>query len=224
MRGKRALDLSYLDAEPANLHLVIQTAEVFDAAVRKETRQITCAIKPRSRQTAERIRHKPLRCQIRAPVITTRQLYPTNVQFARNTRRNRMQVFIEQIDLRVRDRPPDRHACVSARGITSPPGNVDRRFGWTIKIVQRNAAQLREETVLQFTRQRLAPTDHTPQTAACFDPFLGEEDLQHRRHKVKRCDLLLFDQFDEIRAVAMSTWTCQHQRSARHQRPEKLPN
>src|ERR1051326_6012288 len=146
---------------------MIQSAEVLYAAVRVLTRQITCAIKPRSRQTAERIRLKPLRCQIRAPVITTRQLNPTDVQFARNTRRNRMQVFIEQIDLRVRDRPPDRHACVSARGITSPPGNVDRRFGWTIKIVQLHPAPLREETALQFTRQRLATTDHTPQTAAC---------------------------------------------------------
>ena len=76
------LDLAQLDAEPADLHLVVDAAQELQLSLRQPTHQIARAIQPRP-AAAERVRHEPLRRQLRPPVIAPRQARAANVQLAR---------------------------------------------------------------------------------------------------------------------------------------------
>ena len=65
MRRQRRLDLPQLDAEAAQLHLVVDAAQELDRAVRQAARQIARPVQPRARLGRERIGHEPLRRQLR---------------------------------------------------------------------------------------------------------------------------------------------------------------
>ena len=48
MGGQRRLDLAQLDAEAAELHLVVEPAQELDRAVRPAARQVAGAVEPRA--------------------------------------------------------------------------------------------------------------------------------------------------------------------------------
>ena len=51
--GQRRLDLAQLDAEAADLHLVVDAAQELDRAVRQPAREVAGAVEPRPRARAE---------------------------------------------------------------------------------------------------------------------------------------------------------------------------
>ena len=55
VRRERRLDLAQLDAEAADLHLVVDAAEVLDGAVRQPAREVAGPVEPRPGARAERI-------------------------------------------------------------------------------------------------------------------------------------------------------------------------
>ncbi len=55
-RAQRGLDLAELDAEPADLHLLVDAAEVLDAAVGAEAREVAGAVQARAGLGGERDR------------------------------------------------------------------------------------------------------------------------------------------------------------------------
>ena len=62
MAGQRRLDLPRLDAEAAQLHLVVDAAEELDLAVGREARQVARPIEPLAR-SAQRMGDEALRRQ-----------------------------------------------------------------------------------------------------------------------------------------------------------------
>ena len=66
------LDLAQLDAEAADLHLVVRPAQVLQAPVRQPPPQVAGAVQPRPRLAAEGIGHESLRRQLRTAQVPAR--------------------------------------------------------------------------------------------------------------------------------------------------------
>ena len=84
--GQRGLDLAELDPEPAQLHLEIGAAQILQLARRPVHRTRSPVRYIRSPDRAERVRHEPLRGQIRPAVVAARQLHTRQIQLARPPR------------------------------------------------------------------------------------------------------------------------------------------
>ena len=78
-RAMRGLDLAQLDAKAANLHLVIDAAEVLDVAVLETTRQIAGPVERGPRGGAERVGDEALRGQLGAVEIAARHACAADV-------------------------------------------------------------------------------------------------------------------------------------------------
>src|ERR1700728_1348883 len=64
------LNLAEFDAEPADLHLMVETAKKFDRAVRQTPYQVTGAIHPHAGFRRKRIRDEAFRCELRPTQIS----------------------------------------------------------------------------------------------------------------------------------------------------------
>ena len=114
MAGERRLDLAELDAEAADLHLVVDAAEELEGAVRQPAREVARAVEPRAgpcREAGERIGHEALGGQVRPPEVAARQPVAAEEQLARHAGRDRPQVAVEQMGVDVRERPAERRAA-----------------------------------------------------------------------------------------------------------------
>src|SRR3954464_14462727 len=110
------LDLPQLDAEPANLHLKITAPEILYVAVCQIPRQVPGPVHARARLPIG-ISHKALGRQCRPPPIAARNPRPpprppppprpANVELPRDPDRYRPTISIQDVNLRVGDRPPD---------------------------------------------------------------------------------------------------------------------
>src|SRR5689334_20415843 len=93
----------------ADLHLMVQPALENDLTTRPVTNPIAGAIEPSARLAAKRIGHKSFRGQLSLRQIAARHARAADHQLGRNTERNRLIVYIEQIGLHVVERAPDEH-------------------------------------------------------------------------------------------------------------------
>src|SRR5690349_1579057 len=108
-------------------------------------------------------------------------------------------------------------------GTTRPMRNIDRCFGWSIKVVEPRT-ETAMKLLLGFRTHCLAAADHAADARTRLDARLVEKRLQHRRHKMKMRDLLAVDEVYEISSIAVAAWFCQHQSRSSQQRPEELPH
>ena len=118
---ERRLDLAELDAEAADLDLMIDAAQELDVPIRPIAREVAGSIQPLAR-LAERVRNEALRRQIRPPQITARKARPADVELARNADRDRQQTG------RLADKPevferPTNDALTGALGV-APVGRL----------------------------------------------------------------------------------------------------
>jgi len=81
VREQGDLDLSRLDAEAAQLDLLVQAAQIFDAAVRTEAGAVAGAVEPRAR-LSQRIGHEALRGQLRPLEIAAGDADAADAQLA----------------------------------------------------------------------------------------------------------------------------------------------
>ncbi len=133
MRGQNGFDIAQLDAITTQLDLLVQTAEILDFAIRQITCEIARLIKPASgRIGSKRMRHKSFGCKRRPIVIGEGQTVAANVKLPRHSERHRLQVLVEQVDLRVCNRTAD--GDVVAVLIESLQGGPDSCLGWPIEV------------------------------------------------------------------------------------------
>ena len=97
------LDLPQLDAQAANLHLMIETAQVFDNAVRPLYYLITGAIHSASR-LPEGIGEKSFRRQVRATEVAPGQTDTGQIEFTGNTAGYWVEIGVQHMQLDVADR------------------------------------------------------------------------------------------------------------------------
>eukprot|EP00659_Diplonema_papillatum_P008381 gene8380-biopygen8349 len=99
-----------LDAEPANLHLMVDTTEVFHQAIGTLAHQVTGAIQATAVR-GKRIRDKPLRRHPRTLVIPLGKACTADVQLAGRALRHQRQIRIQNVGHTRADDAADRHAA-----------------------------------------------------------------------------------------------------------------
>src|SRR5258708_16616636 len=110
MLTERGLDLAGLDAEAADLDLMVGTAEKMQRAVGPPARTVAGAVHAAARRS-ERIGDETFGGQARAVEVAARQTAAGAIEFARPTDRHRLQAIVKYIDRRVPARTPNRPDC-----------------------------------------------------------------------------------------------------------------
>src|SRR5207248_6435360 len=88
-------DLTELDAETADLHLIVDAADELDFSVLQMADEIARAVQPFS--VRERMRNELLRRQCRLMEISARQALTSQTELARGSGRHRPQMAVEHI-------------------------------------------------------------------------------------------------------------------------------
>ena len=139
-RARARLDLAQLDAEAADLDLVVDPAEELDLAVRRASAPGRRCGRGGAPGAPNGIGHEALGRQV-GPAAGSRgaSLHAADVQLARArrpapARQSRSSTWMRG----VRDRPADRHAGRSS-GPAGVDGDVDRGLGRAVEVVQLDA-------------------------------------------------------------------------------------
>ncbi len=90
-------DFAQLDTEPANLHLMVDPADVLDHPVGGVARKVAGAVQAAA-TLAERVGHEALGRQVRAIEITPRQQLAADHQFAHHANRRRGTAVVQQVN------------------------------------------------------------------------------------------------------------------------------
>src|ERR1700726_3446616 len=125
MLTERGLDLAGLDAEAADLELMVGTAEKMQRALGTPARTVAGAVHPAARRS-ERIGDETFGGQARAVEVTARQTAAGDIEFARHSDGHRLQAIVQYIDPRGPEPTPDRR--IRPPRARPGPGGADRRF------------------------------------------------------------------------------------------------
>ena len=159
--GQHDLDLARLHAEPADLDLAVAAAQELDVAVREDTCVIAGAIQAASR-CRKRIGNEALRREIRTLQVAIRDHASADVQLAHHSAWHRLEIFVQDIDVRAGDRASDRRQRRPLFRVWSELIGGDHvRLGRPVVVVQLAARQAREQRQECGRRsQLLAGGDH----------------------------------------------------------------
>ncbi|OEZ95962.1 hypothetical protein DUGA2_64130 [Duganella sp. HH101] len=130
-RCQYSLDFAKLDAEPTQFDLVVDTTEVLDVTVFQIARQVARFVHAAAR-SAERIRHEFVRRQVGSVQVAARQAGTGNMQLAGHAHRHRIEGGIQQIDLRITDRPAKHRYLAGVRD--GAHGRVHGRLGRAVDV------------------------------------------------------------------------------------------
>src|SRR5262249_1355523 len=131
MPQQRCLDLPWLNAEAANLDLLVRAPHKLQNPIPAPARQVPAAVHPAPRSTKP-IRNKPLRRQPATPDTPTTTPSPRDVTLPNNPNRHRLQTTIQYINPRVPDRTTKRRDTGAGQRFTH--GRADRRLRGAIGI------------------------------------------------------------------------------------------
>ncbi len=135
-------NLTDLDAEAADLHLLIEAPEILDVAVGPSSGQVARAIEPRTRPAVEWVSNEALGSEARLIEIAPGQPRPTDVQFAGDAHGHRLAAGVEKVQLQVGDGPAD-HAATAGSQVSAthwPVGDVDGRLGDAVHVDEQRLA------------------------------------------------------------------------------------
>ncbi len=128
-------DLARLDAEAADLHLVVVAAQKLEIAIGQVARQVAGPVHACIRLADERIGQEPLRRQLRAIEVAARYPCPADIELANGPERHRLTMVVKQIEPRVRDWAADRHICRCGKVCGDVmESTTDNRFRRTILV------------------------------------------------------------------------------------------
>src|SRR5216683_538254 len=107
MLRQSRLDLSQFNPKSPDLHLLVVASQKLDLSIPQVTPQIPRLVHPPFPIPCERISQKPLLRQLRTIQISARHSRSSDIDLSHRSLRHRVLLPVQQIDLRVRDRPPD---------------------------------------------------------------------------------------------------------------------
>src|SRR6185369_14911256 len=126
--GENRLDLTRLNAEAADLDLLVDTAEKFQGTVRAPAGQVSRAVGADAAQAAE-----PLGGELRALEIPTGDSGAGQPDLAGHPDGNLVAVRVEQMDAGVHERPADQISRTAAHRRDLVGGADDRRLGRAVE-------------------------------------------------------------------------------------------
>src|ERR1700756_4436522 len=126
--NQRGLDLPRLNAEAANLNLMVRSPHKLQNPIPAPARQVPAAVHPPPPTPP--------------PKKTPPNPSPPNLKPPNNTNRPRLQATIQYINPRVPDRTTNWHACWKIVRLTTPiRGRPNTTLRWAILIYQRNCRE-----------------------------------------------------------------------------------
>src|SRR3982074_1477937 len=158
MLSERNLDLAGLDAEAADLDLMVGAAEKMQRAFGPPARTVAGAVHATARRS-ERIGDETFGGQARAVEVTARQTAAGDIEFARHSDRHRLQAIVQYIDPCVPDRTPNRGELAITIVVPRPRRHLNRCLGRTIEIDQSDVPGRRHFSS-QVSSQRLATNEN----------------------------------------------------------------
>ncbi len=105
--GQACIDLTELDTETADFHLIVVTAQVFDIAVRQIASQVAGAVHACRWLLAERVFEEAFGGQVVTVQVAPRHAGTADVDFTRDTQWNGLLLLVQQVKLRVANRFAD---------------------------------------------------------------------------------------------------------------------
>src|SRR5215510_12111925 len=108
MPHQRRLDLPRLNAEAANLNLLVRAPHKLQNPIPTPARQVPAAVHPPPRSTKP-VRNKTLTRQTATTNIAPPNPSPRKVKLPNNTNRHRLQAIIQNVNPRVPDRTTKRN-------------------------------------------------------------------------------------------------------------------
>jgi hypothetical protein len=152
--AQRRLDLAELDAETAQLDLMVDAAKELQLAVRQPARQVSGAVAAFTRRRGGGVRDEALGGRLRASQVAAGEAAAAQQQLPGHADRHRLAAGVQQLNPGAGDRPADRRRRVAAR--QPRHRGPDRALGGAVGIDQAAACR---PACRQLGRARLAP-DH----------------------------------------------------------------
>src|ERR1700722_16789997 len=105
--GDCRLDFAKLDAEAADLHLMVRATEVVELAVRPPPAEIAGPVKTDAPAAGEAVGNEALGGERGAPVVALGDARAPDINFAAYTDRHPLAGRVQHMDLGIGNRPPD---------------------------------------------------------------------------------------------------------------------
>ena len=176
------LDLSQLNAVPANLHLAVDAPEKLDFAKRIPAAHVARAVK--TLPFHEGRRHEALGRQLGTRNVSPAHASASNVQLTWNANRNRIEVRVQNVDAHAVHGPT--YVDVDTAGHVAARGR-NRHFGRSVEVRDARRRNLLDAPQ-QLGRKHVGPQSDLPNPSQRMSARLGRKDHLHasRRdhHKV----------------------------------------
>ncbi len=205
VRGERGFDLAELDAIAANLHLIVEPAEIVDGPVRAIPRAIAGAVQACAFRPGERIRHEAFGGQIGPRVIAARDARAADENLAGDAHRNLREIRVEQVHLQVGDRTADRHRVERIVFRRVVHAAADDGFRRSVFVDQPGARRVLAPECQRRSVERLAADDE--RMRATCEIAIGEplfEDFEMRGRQLEQAQAVAVAQharqFVDVRA------------------------
>ncbi|BBH34490.1 hypothetical protein PBDP_4027 [Pseudomonas sp. St290] len=205
------LDFPQFDAEPADLHLVVDAPEVFEDAVGTLARQVTGAIQALAGD--KRMGHETFGGQRRTLEITPGQALAADQQFTGHAIGHRHQVGTDDVQRGVVDGAAQPR--LRSLGLQRVQGRPDGGFRRAVEVPHFTAKG--EHAHGQFPGQRLA-TAQALAAAQTLGVLVVQQHAPGRRRGLDHVDLLRRDQRQHRVRVLGDVLAGQHDARADHQR------
>src|SRR3954466_4775846 len=101
------LNLAKFNAEPAELHLVVDASEILNLSIGEEAGEVSRAIHTGSRLAAERIWKEALGCEVSTSEVAASETFSGEMQLSRDADRDGFALAVQNINLRVGERLAD---------------------------------------------------------------------------------------------------------------------
>ena len=173
--SQHRLHLTQLDPVAPDLHLLVPSPDVLDAAVSQVARQVPGAVQAPFGMWSEGVRHETPRRQLGPVQVPARQQRSADVQLSHHSHGHGTAPWVQDVHASPRQRTPDRNllllfSCLSER-------RRDGRFGGPVGIEQSRTGQSQLSPKLHRPRpEPLSSHDHQPQlrpaSLRCARPLL----------------------------------------------------
>ena len=217
-RRQARLDLTELDAEAADLDLMIVATEELDVAIGAVAPEIAGAVNPRTVARREWVRGEAFRREINPVEIAPRNPCSTDPDLADRATGHRPPQIVEQIDARIGDRSSDRNGPIGKTSGTTPCGGADGGFGRPVGIEHGDAERQRRD---EFRLWQFAGKHQGLQNGQTFQVRPA---LQHRRRQCGMRDAMIREIVEQHRGIAVCVAADQMQLGTRTQRHDDVPD
>ena len=199
MIQNRGLNVAELDTHATNLDLIVHSAREFEHSVGSHSAEIARAVQCCRCDASELIVHEPLGGQFGAVKITACDPRSTDVDFTHYAGRDELPLPIENVNLCIGDRAPDRNGGLTGDILATPVQRGDRRLGRSVAIVKCRRRKPLANASLQRDATEPSPPvvrrRSEPQRAISGSSMIARSSDGTKQATVMRCSAISFTRY-----------------------------